>query len=296
MGDAAERDSFEQVFMALFGASLFAALAVTIGLWAGFVWAFFWLILLVVLAFALVIALPLYLIASALGRFNLWNAAGAGLIAGTSLPAFLMWDIPGGLSTRGIAAIAGFGGCGAAAGLVFLLLLRWPRLTRSRRAMFGGTATLVSALAFSASWIAQDHSCHNPVWYGQGISPSASFRIKLPEHEWRSVAAEVERFAKAHHWSLLHEATNTPDRPWFAVSACRVDGTNIQVDDRSDQSFEAYVYQPQAGDSWKQPMRDLHARMRARWPNSIDYRDEFGKPTAKAPDWLVSPKPSSTAR
>jgi hypothetical protein len=132
-----ERDTSASVLAALAGSSAIAALLVTAGMWAGFAWMLLWLIWLVALMAGTVVGLPLYLAAAALGRVNAWTAAGGGLAAGAALP--LLFLLPGSETAPSIlvGAIVAFSACGAVAGLVFLLILRWPRLSRSRRAAIG---------------------------------------------------------------------------------------------------------------------------------------------------------------
>jgi len=276
-----------RVIGALVGAGMFAGLSVTIGLWAGFAWAFAGFFFVIALAIVTIVGLPLYLAAAALGRVYGRTAAIAGLTAGVSI-AMLLFPASALLA-------AAFGGCGAASGLVFFAILRWPLPSRARRSMVVGAILALSAAAFAASWAAQDHSCHNPVWYGRGIAPSTQFRIDLPPGAWRKVAAELERFARANRWSLRIDAAYSADHPWLAISACRADGTDIQLyRGPDDDRFDISVYQPQGGDSWEPPMRDLHARMRAKWPGAIDYLDALGAPTRPPPGWLTERSPASS--
>lgn len=285
---------------AFLGAATFAAVAVTVGLWAGFAWFFIWLIWLVTLVIAFVLGAPLYLAASAVDRVNRRTAATGGFLVGAILPGLVAFPEGGVTSFRTVAAVMAFGACGAASGLVFLLMLHGSALGRRWRVKTIGLILAVSALSFAAAWKAQDRSCHNPVWYGRGIAPSATFIVGLPQKDWRLLASELQGFAAANHWSIRADATYTRDHPWFEMSACRADGTVIKLIRYSERpGLEVDVYQPQGGDNWKSPMGSLHARLRARWPLFIAYRDDLGKITRRIPEWTserLSPAPSSAAR
>lgn len=285
------------IFAALIGTSVLASLLVTAGLWIGFIWPFWPVIWFITFAIVVIVGLPLYLAASAMNRVNAGTAAGAGLVAAAAFPIIAMLPYYGEDPARAAAFVIAFGAGGAGAGLIFFLILRGPLLEPGQRKRVTGWAIAANAIALAASWFAQDHSCHNPVWYGRGIAPSASFTIAVPQERWREVADEVDRFARDQSWSIRSRAAYQPKHGWFETSACRADGTDIVVTHYPGHpDFEAYVYQPQGGESWRTPMRDLHARMRARWPGAVAYRDDLGEPTKTPPDWLAPKAPPAAPR
>ncbi len=288
----AESDRFGR---AIIGAGLFASFSVTFGFWAGPAWVFAWVVAVVVFLAMLIVGLPLYALAARFGRVNGWAAACGGAATALAPAAWLMLEDPYDISTRWIAGLVAFGLCGASSGLLFLLILRWP----VQRLRVGVSILAASGVAFAAAWIAQDHSCHNPVWYGRGIAPSASFSLSRPFGSWQEVATELDSFAHEANWSIRREQTPTAARPWLTISVCDAEGTDFVLTGDADQRFELFTYQPQGGKSWQPPMRAVHDRLRRRWPESISYRDAMGRPSRTPPDWLtrpVTPKPSAAAR
>lgn len=296
-GAGAENNGCLPVLPALLGSSTIASLLITAGFWAGFAWVFFPMIWVITLTFAVIVGLPLYLIALATNRVSAGIAAAAGFAAGAALPVIGLLPSLGDAPAITVGFIIPFGAGGAGAGLIFFLILRGSLLEPGQRKRVTGWAIAANTIALAASWFAQDHSCHNPVWYGQGIAPSASFTIAVPQERWREVADEVDRFARDQSWSIRSRAAYQPKHDWFETSVCRADGTDIVVTRYPDHpDFEAYVYQPQGGESWRTPMRDLHARMRARWPGAVAYRDDLGEPTKTPPDWLAPKAPPAAPK
>lgn len=196
--------------------------------------------------------------------------------------------------------VIGFGTAGAVGSLLAWPLSLWLSLGQSRahrlRSLLVIAATLVMVVgAFAVPRLTIDRSCHNPMRDGRtSIGPVASFRLALPQRDWPELDRLLHRFARERGWSAqVDRQPETGDMPWFQQSLCTEPGTQIMVMNNVPEplGIEVSAYQPQGGDSWRQPMRALHAQLSAIWPHRIGYRDALGRPTALPPAWLA-PRPA----
>jgi hypothetical protein len=119
--------------------------------------------------------------------------------------------------------------------------------------------------------VTMDRSCHNTLRDGRtSIAAAASFELGAGPREWRSIAAEVEAFARAGGWSIMSDVRPDDDFQWFQISLCREPGTNISVDAMPDLQLVSFaVFQPQGGTSWRAPFAALYARIHRRWPGRV---------------------------
>ncbi len=252
------------------------------------------------------------------GRISWRSVAKGGLVAGLFVPLLLLpWAISAVLSDaispngRWIGAVSslilvlsGFGVAGIVGAFTTWGLLEWltteQELPAARRWRFGLLAVAVVGAIFGGTAVPGlyvDRSCHNPMRDGrESLGPVAGFELRLPVREWPVLRRELRQFAATRHWSFRDPTPSSPDMQWFDASLCTEAGTQIGTLYAAaiDDGIVFSVYQPQGGDSWKQPTHALQRQLEARWPGKISYL--AGPSELPAPPWPLSPKPSSAAR
>lgn len=234
---------------------------------------------------ALVIALPIglgiFAGAHVSGRAS-WRVAALGGAFTGALPMLLTFS----LVAIGLYAIVG-----AAAGLLVWLLAGQreddpPPSARRLASLALGAAGVVGSM-YAVSSVAGDRSCHNPLrGGGDSISPAARFALQVGSEEWRAVAAEVEGFGQEGDWSILSDVQPDDSFKWFQISLCREVGTKIGISGNADWRVVNFsAYQPQGGESWREPMASLLERVHRRWPDKVVFTGDGGERVAP-PQWV----------
>lgn len=205
---------------------------------------------------------------------------------------------------------ASFGPLGAAAGVVFWLLIRSsPQATES------GTGTTNSAQSYFSQPLilavaagagifmipsfTMDRTCHNSLRDGRtSIGSEIGINLRIGASEWNEFAAILEDFGQSAGLSVQNDMLNEAGAMQkLYVSICDEAGTNISVikmifpdspaGDISKGNLLIGVYQPQGGDSWKVLTKTLVGRLSKQWPGRIWFSGGDGKEVA-APEWIKS--------
>jgi hypothetical protein len=196
-----------------------------------------------------------------------------------------------------IGPVLAFGLYGAAGGLVFWLVLAVPRegSVARRLALPSALTAIAIASLFSTHALIQDRSCHNMSRTGlTSVSPELDLFIGVEEREWEDVSNVLEDFAQARRWSFGKSHVNdTPGFRALDISLCTEPGTNIYLLGRRypepgilpwGSKLSMQVYQPQGGDDWMAPAKDLTTILAKRWPGRLEFWK--GGYVIPPPDWL----------
>lgn len=199
---------------------------------------------------------------------------------------------------------------GAVAALVFWLIVR--RVPLSGGGMRRAGLWLVAAVACtvvmaSLPLIAKDRSCHNITRDGQPVvSPRFSAVLAIGPDDWQDLEGVLQAFAAEEYWSLRPQIDppGTPSRQ-FRATVCTEPDTMIllmqhllppdvakRLGDPGGLSIT--VYQPKGVEGWQGPTARLLGRLAERWPGSLSFRGEGGRP-APTPDWLRPALPRNGA-
>jgi hypothetical protein len=259
----------------------------------------------VTMMIALVVGLPILITLRNRGGISWRSVAKGGLITGGIVPALLSplalaQFVTHGASGRDWIGLVEFVGVPGLAGILgaFLTwgLVYWLSAGQLSRLHHWGRIGLLAALTVGAIFggaavpnLFIDRSCHNPLRDGsQSIGPVAGFAVRLPTRDWPALASQLERFAKAGHWS--YQVDIRQDYPSFYASLCTEPGTEFQALylQNESQGILITVQQPQGGGSWRAPFQALQRRLEARWPGSIMY----GIPGdgVPPPPWPLGPR------
>lgn len=278
-------------------------------------------VLVVTLAIAATAGLPLFAVLRRVRRHRLIAVAVSGFATGGIAPVLLALSGPGGdyasvghtvtvangsYTAAGwaqmLGLVAGFGLLGAAGALAAWRLSLWlsaPAVGRSRSAIVAMSTVAASICAFAVPWLDVDRSCHNPLrGGGRSIAPVAAFELAIPERDWPAVDDELRRFAQRRRWDVQVATQPATGFPWYQQSLCTEPGTQISVMNAGGaSSLFVSAFQPQGGDSWQPPLREVQWQLEARWPGSTRYR--YDEHAAPRPPWAPpapTPAPSATVR
>lgn len=274
-----------------------------------------------------VLGIPIYAAVKSAGRANWKTAAVAGFFVGAIMPAIAVFLGPsadqasvGGVPTvidgsytwagwrQGLTFLAGFGLLGALGGLVFYFAVspsQQQRLSILERDSFAvwrsgilvaGAAGVVAA-AFAISEANKDRSCHNPLRAGgTSIASTASFDLKVGPDQWRHAERIIHDFGVRGDWDILSDVRPDGDFKWFQMSLCREPGTQISVQGLAEMgTVYISVFQPQGGNSWREPFGALFDTIEANWPQSLEFQSVSGETISRA-DWILRLKSSAAAR
>lgn len=212
---------------------------------------------------------------------------------------------------------------GAVAGLVFWSSLRLlgggrDRAARgdarpmSRGSVLGvvcgvpvAAAAVVGIFAVDPEQVV-DQTCHNPLRGKRRVTVELRAYLRVDLDEWPRIAAAFEDFARANEWSLRRVPTDEQRPLSHHISICDPAGTQIvawylpiPAEPRRDErhwGVHVVVYQPQGGESWRAPTRDLLVELRRQWPGQMGFTDDMGHVT-DPPDLLAPEGPQpDTAR
>lgn len=273
--------------LALSGAGVLVASGLTVMMGYGSLYPF---VLLVTLAIVAIVGGPAFL---RIREDVTWRKVVlAGLLTGAIFPAVL--GLPSlAYPSEYLLMVGGFGLAGIAGAMIAWLLASW--LLNGGLGAKAGVALLVAA-GVAAMWIVpwalMDRSCHN---FGRNgltsISPIAGFHLNVTMAEWPEVREELDRFAREEGSQIRKDIRPDPGFPWFQVSLCREPGTIISVDKAAfeEDQISIHAFQPQGGDSWRAPLRELQDRLERRWPGGIGHREFDGPRSPWAP---ASPTPT----
>jgi hypothetical protein len=203
-----------------------------------------------------------------------------------------------------------FGFFGAVAGLVFWLVIR-----SSPQAIGGGIHAAPSAPSHLAQFLTlavatvagiflipsltMDRTCHNSLRDGRtSMETEIGIDLRVGISEWGEFAAILEDYGRSVGWSVRKDIQQEAGVIHsLYVSICDEAGTNISViemifpdspaGDVSKENLGIAVYQPQGGDSWKAPTKNLVGRLSKRWPGRIWFSGGGGE-EVPAPEWLKS--------
>jgi hypothetical protein len=237
-----------------------------------------------------------------------------GFATGALIPALLvMISAPDSASVGGVATVVdgsytwagwrenlffifGFGFAGIVGSVLARVSVQWLlRGGTGAKIAIGGLILAAVAAIWLVPWATKDRSCHNTSRDGRdSIGAVASISLNLPMSEWLAVRNELDRFARVQGWEQRADVRPDPGFPWFQVSLCREPGTKIFIHTNpfKPDHLSIHVMQPQGGDSWQAPLRQLQAQIEGRWPGSTSY--EYGPSASPRPPW-APPSPSGNA-
>jgi hypothetical protein len=148
-----------------------------------------------------------------------------------------------------------------------------------------------------------DRSCHN-VFRGGGrsIPSQRNATLDLGPADWPEIKRTVQAFADERGWSYrVTEAGDPSSYAAMDLSICAEAGTVISVGQHyqpgppagSERAahpmprdvfvMRVDVYQPQGGDSWREPSEAFLDRLQARWGDRMEYQDGQGRALPRAP-------------
>ncbi|MEM9880790.1 MAG: hypothetical protein AAF862_16100, partial [Pseudomonadota bacterium] len=241
-----------------------------------------------------------------------------GFLVGALLPASTFFGAPdqasvGGVATvvngsytlagwlRNIAFSSFFGLLGSGAGFLFWLLVRrrpspkgldkqGPKHETRRAFIIWFMALGLICGAVIIPYATADRSCHNPLrGGGDGISPVATFRLKVQRSDWLDVAAELNDFAQEFDWSVRSDVRPEAKYPWFQISLCQEPGLNIFIGRYfNDGTLRFSVYDPEHVNIWQRSFGRLYQRIEARWPGRTGFKDLKQQPI-EVPTWAQTP-------
>lgn len=267
------------------------------------------------------LGIPTYIAFKSAGRANWKTAAAAGFFIGAIIPAVVILfgpradqasvgDVPTVINgsytsagwTQGFTFVAGFGLLGVIGGLLFYFAVSRSRKQTpvetepNSRATWRGSILIVAAMcmvlsAFAVSEVSKDRSCHNPLRNGgDSIAPVASFDLKVGPDQWRRAERLIHGFGTEGRWDILSNVRPDDDFKWFQMSLCREPGTEIAVQGYAEFGVVSIsAFQPQDGDSWRQPFVGLLGRLEEAWPKSVEFQGSTGAKISR-PDWASAPK------
>jgi len=263
----------------------------------------------VTMLIALAVGLPILIVLRDRRGVSWRSVVKGGFVTGAVVPALLslllLAQIIGGTTTIGdkAEAWAGFVAFVGVPGLAGILgafitwgLIGWLSADRAsafgRRWRIGLLAALVVGAIFGGAAVPGlyvDRSCHNPMRDGRSsIDPVAGFELRVPINDWPALRRELRRFTQSRNWSFRDSTPPDRDMEWFDASVCTEAGTQIGTiyTAAGGDSVLFSVYQPQGGDSWKQPARALQRQLEKRWPGKVAYQS--GPYAQPAPPWPVA--------
>ena len=269
----------------------------------------------VTMVIAMVIGAPILSYLQRRGRVTWRSVAKGGFIAGAIVPLLLLpFAIPAmlsqAMSAHGgridtVTSLAVFIGGHSAAGIAGAFatwgLLAWlaaeQGLPVGRRWRSGLLVILVVGAIFGGAAVPGlfvDRSCHHPTRDGRtSIDSVAGFELRIPPSDWPMLSRALRQFADAGHWSFRDSAPSSPDMQWFDASLCTEAGTQIQMLNGSTRNDNIVfsVFQPQGGESWKQPVHALQRKLEALWPGAVSYPPGV----QPHPPWPVEPAPAASS-
>lgn len=169
----------------------------------------------------------------------------------------------------------------------------------SRSALYVTLAAAATVAIFSIPYILADRTCHNPLRDGRkSINPEINIKLHIGADEWDEFAAVVGDFGRSIGWSVRQEMQNGGNTIHILdESICNEEGTKIGAvamifpasgkDNIFSDTLPIGVYQPQGGDSWKDPTKKILGRLSTRWPGRISFSGPDGRQIAP-PDWIKS--------
>lgn len=285
--------------------------------------------ILLTLPHALLLGLPIALVARRKGWTG-WLAALVGGFAVGAIPLGLLTLFPmaeeastGGVPTvvhhfrtaagwlEYLASVLLLGVHGAVGGVAFWLALaaqggpgvQTGEAAKRPRRWLGVLVAVVAAAAISAIFtiptLKADRSCHNPLRNGaRSIGAQISIDLAIDPADWPALRELFRGFAAERGWSFRDDIRHQRGLDAIYLSVCEARGTQIMAmqqlwEGRRDplgRGVEVSVYQPQGGLSWQLPTAVLVARVAARWPDRVRFRDARGELTGP-PEWLQRAQP-----
>ncbi|MBC8038729.1 MAG: hypothetical protein H7X89_16110 [Rhizobiales bacterium] len=204
------------------------------------------------------------------------------------------------------------GSYGAVAGLIFWLAVRTspqaigggavadpsPGLGASRFALPLTLAIAAIFGIFSIPSVTLDRTCHNPLRDGRTfIESEIGINLRVGMSEWKDVAAILEDFGRSIGWSVRNDIRNVPGMIYSLYgSVCEDAGTEIMMNEMFfpgdpitaiGDRLAISVYQPQGGESWKDPTKKLVERLSKRWPGRVWFSGGQGE-EIPPPEWIKS--------
>jgi len=276
---------------------------------------------LLILIVGLVFGMPVYAVLLAARRVQWKSAIIAGFVVGAALPLFVVMTFHasqasvGGVATvvngaytwagwrQNAMVVGGFGLLGTVGALVFWFLLKTTgaipaaasekgdhdRTPPWRVVMLAFAAVGFTAASIAVPEITRDRSCHNPLRDGRdSLGSVASFDLYVGPSDWDEAAAIIGRFAHQRKWSIRSDVRPDESFKWFQISLCTEPGTQILVGALSDGNMHFSLSQPQGGESWREPLAALLARVQGRWPDKIGFTGNQGENISR-PGWAVEP-------
>lgn len=237
-----------------------------------------------------------YSVIFGLGLYVMIRSAGKDTWVVASLAGFTLGAAPMALFAESIGFIVFFGLFGAGAALLLWLIVPRSRpvgeppspLARRHTALLSIAAAGVIAAVFLIPEATEDRSCHNMSRDGRtsSLSPLGGFYLVVGTDQWRAVETEMLAFRAWAGWQYQGKVRTDDGFPWLQLSLCHEPGTNILVTGLHEQGEVAFfLYQPKERAGWESELRMLYERIRARWPESIEFRDSRGGETTAPPAW-----------
>ena len=184
-----------------------------------------------------------------------------------------------------------FGLSGAVGGAAFWLAHRLVDDTQKWIPALVAVGLVVGIAAIPA--IALDRSCHNPMQDGRpSLASETTLELDLDEEQWPDLVREFEDFNREQGWSIRTDMSPPSEYRQLNISSCGPAGTDVtalavksSVSDVFTGKVMITVAQPQGGNSWREPARNLVRRLMLRWPGHVRFKDEKGGDRV-LPAWL----------
>lgn len=205
-----------------------------------------------------------------------------------------------------------FGGFGAIAGITFFFILKLA--SGAIRAGFGAEAPVTRGASLATSGLAvlailltgtalaipnitMDRTCHNMFRDGRtSVGGKVNVRLAIALEDWPRLTRLFEDFGAANDLSFRNSNHDQPGTVRvLGLCLCSDHGLNIhaieQHWERSGNSLPEKhgialgIYEPREGSNWTHAARELIAKLEARWPGKVQFKDRLGR-TIPQPDEL----------